>query len=53
VIARSRGGERACARSALTPGLIADRAVARVGRALAQPGQNPPEWLPGDCAIAR
>ncbi|MED6161552.1 hypothetical protein PIB30_061853 [Stylosanthes scabra] len=53
VTARSQGGERAGARSALTPGLTADRAVARVRRTVAQPGQNPLEWLPGDRAIAR
>ncbi|MED6212437.1 hypothetical protein PIB30_083345 [Stylosanthes scabra] len=45
ITARSRDGERAGAWSALTLGLTADCAVARVRRAVAQPGQNPPEWL--------
>ncbi|MED6186380.1 hypothetical protein PIB30_066121 [Stylosanthes scabra] len=53
VTARSRGGDRAGARSALTPGVTADRAVVRVRRAVAWPGQNPPKWLPGDRAIAQ
>ncbi|MED6128238.1 hypothetical protein PIB30_095719 [Stylosanthes scabra] len=50
---RSRGGEPASARSALTPELTFDRAVARVRRAAARCGQSPPEWLPGYRAIAR
>ncbi|MED6135472.1 hypothetical protein PIB30_046813 [Stylosanthes scabra] len=45
--------ERAGARSALTPELTFDRAVARVRRAAAQCGQNPPERLPGHRVIAR
>ncbi|MED6211795.1 hypothetical protein PIB30_076952 [Stylosanthes scabra] len=53
VTARSRGGKLAGARSALTLGLTADRAVARVRCAVARPGQNPPKWLPGDCMITR
>ncbi|MED6190019.1 hypothetical protein PIB30_101665, partial [Stylosanthes scabra] len=52
ITARSRGGERVGARSALTPGLTADCVVARVRRAVALTGQNPPEWLPGDRTIA-
>ncbi|MED6128353.1 hypothetical protein PIB30_096902, partial [Stylosanthes scabra] len=48
---RSRGGERAAARSALTPELTFDRAVARVRRAAARCGQNPPEWFRGYRAI--
>ncbi|MED6188559.1 hypothetical protein PIB30_087092 [Stylosanthes scabra] len=50
---RSRGGECAGVLSALTPGLTADRVVARVRHAVVQPGQNHPEWFPGDHVIAR
>ncbi|MED6194835.1 hypothetical protein PIB30_032149 [Stylosanthes scabra] len=50
---RSRGGEGASARSALTPELTFDRAVARVRRAATRYLQNPPEWLPEYRAIAR
>ncbi|MED6186091.1 hypothetical protein PIB30_063475 [Stylosanthes scabra] len=53
VTARSGGEERAGAQSALTSGLTADHAVARVRCAFARLGQNPPEWLPRDRAIAR
>ncbi|MED6127614.1 hypothetical protein PIB30_089719, partial [Stylosanthes scabra] len=50
---RSRGGERAGALSTLTLVLTFDRAAARVRRAAARCGQNPPKWLLGYCAIAR
>ncbi|MED6161638.1 hypothetical protein PIB30_062676 [Stylosanthes scabra] len=40
-------------RSALTLELTFDHAVARVRRAAARCGQNPPEWLPGYRVIAR
>ncbi|MED6152565.1 hypothetical protein PIB30_093245 [Stylosanthes scabra] len=53
VTARWWGGECVGAWSALTPRLTADHVVARVRRAVARPGQNPPEWLLGDHAIAR
>ncbi|MED6114025.1 hypothetical protein PIB30_076308 [Stylosanthes scabra] len=53
VTMRSRGGERTGARSALTPELTFDRAVARVRRSAARCGQNPPERLPGYRTIAQ
>ncbi|MED6225468.1 hypothetical protein PIB30_094031 [Stylosanthes scabra] len=47
-----RSGELAGARLALTPELTFDHTVARVRRATARCGQNPPEWLPRYGVIA-
>ncbi|MED6113015.1 hypothetical protein PIB30_067155 [Stylosanthes scabra] len=50
---RARGGERRGSQSALTPKLTFDHVIARVRRAAAQCGQNPPEWLLGYRAMRR